>query len=190
MARNIKINNLTLSLGNSKISNKVVIWNLPAGSQYTCSIDCPGCYAKKAQRIYPTVLACRLRNWEASKQIDFVPNMIDALMKTKAEFVRIHESGDFYSSAYAQKWTDITSQLSDIKFYFYTKSKYRPNGTNINCVESLLPDGRINFGKEDFINECRNNGYEVCPCEKGKHITCMEDCTKCLTEKYVVFHIH
>ena len=130
--------------GNKKLINndsiRFMIWNLPA--QVTCPFateHCKAaCYAKKAERVYPSVLPSRMANLEDSKREDFVNRMIQTICKLldsksfagKKAYFRIHESGDFYNKEYAVKWLTIArwfNRHSDkygdrIQFLAYTKS--------------------------------------------------------------------
>lgn len=123
--------------GNAKLVNtdKVLflIWNLPAISTCPFAGICKGfCYARKAELQYPDVLPCRMRNYDFSKSENFVPYMIE-FIKVKLNnlkdgrkiFFRIHESGDFYSLKYVDKWIQICDAFKDddrITFLAYTKS--------------------------------------------------------------------
>ena len=48
--------------------------------------------------------------------------MNEEIRKKKATHVRVHDSGDFYSPKYLNKWVDIATQNKDVIFYAYTKS--------------------------------------------------------------------
>lgn len=128
--------------GNKKLVNtdsvRFMIWNLPA--QVTCPFateHCKAaCYAKKAERVYPSVLPSRTVNFEDSKRDDFVDRMIQTIAKLlngkayegKFCYFRIHESGDFYNKEYTEKWLKIVRWFDRhgwnyrIKFLAYTKS--------------------------------------------------------------------
>ena len=110
-----------------------IIWNLPA--IFTCpfrTLHCVlACYATKAEKAYKQVLPARVRNYLISRRADFVDVMTDAILKiasnSKKKYivVRIHESGDFYSRAYVEKWLQIMKNCSGdkrIRFIAYTKS--------------------------------------------------------------------
>lgn len=135
--KSAKIEKLNVSRGNKKlISNDHVsflIWNLPA------KLTCPGgttmcklaCYAVKAELAYPTVKPARIQNQLDSMKDDFVTRMyytiLSALHYDKLNrkiIVRIHESGDFYNKAYAEKWLKIADLLKgeNVTFICYTKS--------------------------------------------------------------------
>ena len=148
--------------GNKKLRNndnvRFMIWNLPA--QKTCPFATEHCkkycYAKKAERIYPNVLPSRERNFEKKKKRDFVFNMIttiETLLNRKAYkdekvYFRIHESGDFYSQVYFDKWLDIADYFQDnenIIFLAYTKS--------INFIHDLPSNFIVRFSLWDDTPE-------------------------------------
>ena len=118
---------------NTKYYSGVVYeWNLPAG--HTCpfakdckiSVDritgkfkkeCDGfaCYAGRCER-YPAVRESRWRNYE------YVKNGGEIIIPEKAEHIRIHGSGDFFSQKYFDTWIDICKKNSGVKFWAFTKS--------------------------------------------------------------------
>ena len=55
--------------------------------------------------------------------------MIKDIKEKKAEFVRVHDSGDYYSKEYLLKWFEIAKKMPDIKFYSYTN--------NVNMIKKL-----------------------------------------------------
>ena len=125
--------------GNLKLRNtenvRFMIWNIPA--VVTCPFRTPSCekfcYARKAERMYPSCMEARERNHEATLQADFAERMIFTIraeLQTKKfagkkVVFRIHESGDFYSVEYFRKWCKIAEAFADyenIVFLAYTKS--------------------------------------------------------------------
>ena len=48
--------------------------------------------------------------------------MNEEIQKKKAKYIRIHDSGDFYSVAYLLKWVQIANENKSVIFYAYTKS--------------------------------------------------------------------
>ena len=76
---------------------------------------------------------------KATQKDNFVDVMIEEVKKRKADFVRVHDSGDYYSKEYLLKWFAIAEALPNVKFYSYTN--------NINMIKKLksIP---INY---DFI---------------------------------------
>ena len=80
------------------------------------------CYAQKGAYIWSNVKPAFERRLEATKRDDFVDLMIKEIRKKKANRIRIHDSGDFYSFEYYWKWVNIAKALPDVLFYAYTKS--------------------------------------------------------------------
>jgi len=65
------------------------------------------------------------KRYEASKEENFVQNITNELTKVKKDkqiYVRIHDSGDFYSPTYFAKWLEIAKNNPSVRFYAYTKS--------------------------------------------------------------------
>ena len=80
------------------------------------------CYARKGAYIWSNVTPAFVRRYKATKQDDFVTVMAAEITKKRADYIRIHDSGDFYSPAYYAKWIEIAQALPDVRFYAYTKS--------------------------------------------------------------------
>jgi len=117
-----------LKAGNRKLDKSVLIFNLP--DAYTCpgaSLGClKFCYAKPAKSNNPRATAiARYARYLLTLRNDFVDIIVKELKsKRTIKAVRIHESGDFYSTAYFRKWIEIAKQLPHITFYAYTKSLF------------------------------------------------------------------
>lgn len=166
---------LNVSNGNKKLvsneNTRFIVWNLP--SVKTCPYateHCKAsCYARKAERVYPTCLPSRERNFDESKKADFVENMVYTIMeiakrsKAKNIVVRIHESGDFYNKEYANKWLEIANLCKGdkrIKFIAYTKSFVYFDGValpkNFNLRASLWDD--TTEAQKEIVNR---NGWNI-----------------------------
>ena len=114
---------MRISNGNRKLDKRIGIFNLPTEK------TCPGsgfcakvCYAKKAEKLYPQCLPCREKNYELSMKKGFSKTMAGNIKKMKIGIFRIHESGDFYSQEYLDKWKEIAKMLPEVRFFAYTKS--------------------------------------------------------------------
>jgi len=190
---------LTFTLGNSKLSNSILIFNLPAGSMGSCIMDCPQCYAKKAEKMYPSVKQSRWNNLNMLKKHG--PNiLITAISKildynSSINAIRFHESGDIYSDEYADaiKTAAMHARNRGIRSYLYTKTGYNSSILHpVNVVESILPDGDINFGSIDYV-ERKSKKYSdpICPATyKSKKIICGKDCKACMESRFIVFVQH
>lgn len=60
-----------------------------------------------------------LRNCADSRAM---ADLIDASLPSKANAIRIHVSGDFYSAKYFLAWCEVARRHADMIFYAYTKS--------------------------------------------------------------------
>lgn len=167
---------MTCSTKNLKMSS-TIIWNLPAvktciGATAHCIAKC---YARKAERLYPTVSPCRELNYKASQADDFVRLMSDMIGRSKIEMVRIHESGDFYDQAYLDKWFEICRNNPSKRFLAFTKSyqlDFAECPSNLRLIYSIWDDTK-------YITEqipCQASAGE---CGKSDSIQCAGNCTKC-----------
>ena len=135
----MKAQNL-LGTGNSKLQKtakefgvRIFNFSIPAGNdKKSGKITCPFagkciklCYAKKGMYRFGNVERALTKRYEASKEDNFVQTITDELAKVKKDkqtYVRIHDSGDFYSPAYFAKWLEIARLNPSVRFYAYTKS--------------------------------------------------------------------
>lgn len=108
----------------SKLNN-VRVFNFGIPAQDTCiwAGECKKfCYASKGAYIWSNVKPAFERRLEATKQNNFPQLMIAEITKKKATHVRIHDSGDFYSREYVQKWFKVMDSMPNVTFYAYSKS--------------------------------------------------------------------
>jgi len=197
---------ITLSTSNAKyiptVDNRYLIWNLPA--ELTCPFASDGCkmfcYAKKAERMYPSVLPSRLYHYELSKSIRFVDMMIISITyyintpsfkKAKTIDFRLHESGDFYSREYVLKWFEIMrafAHISKLRFFTYTKSFVFFSRDELTALSNFTLSGSIdNTTTEIQVLRCDGLGiqkYIAVPEKEVKaystaHICRCADCGKC-----------
>ena len=177
---------LSVSFGNKKLPKGTMIFNIPAVS--TCPLRTTfceiSCYALKAEVQYKNVVPqARARNLKISKTDDFINRMSETIQKNtrKIKQIRIHESGDFYSQEYLDKWFTIARAFPDIQFYAYTKSFHLDfTGKALNFVliasfDKTTDDLRKNFyeSKAEYFD----NTFTIIDA-KAK-ASCIADCTKC-----------
>lgn len=146
---NANENKLAYTLGNSKIGEDTLIFNM--GSAHTCpsaklglcdmahkSLGGNGkCYALKAEYFYPQSLPFRTLqkvqwdNWTAGEIADQIFAVIfrSRKFKTPVRFVRFNEAGDFYTFSCVMKAGKIAGYVAElckraglpvVKFYTYT----------------------------------------------------------------------
>lgn len=196
---NIPLEDLWVAMekGNLKLAKTVKTFNLPAGKSCPNSKECyKSCYAKKAERIYPSARTSRERNFRLAREgTQILKAKISQHLK-KGDVIRIHESGDFFNQTYVDMWYEIAKEHPDVMFYTYTKTEHLFDFSkikslpNFNVVSSIIA-GKVNFGPEEEITiRAQEMGLPICPCRKGNKVVCGVDCKICLTEPQVLFVQH
>ncbi len=124
---NLLTQNSKLKKTSKELGKRVFNFGIPAYKTASGKLTCPMadacvkfCYAKKGAYIWSNVKPAFERRYEVTKQDDFVDVMTAEILKKKAEYVRIHDSGDFYSRKYLQKWIEVMKQNPGVRFYAYT----------------------------------------------------------------------
>jgi len=159
---------------------KILNFSIPAYKTKSGKVTCPFaaacvkyCYAQKGNYTrFPIVQELMEKKYEISKQTNFINLMNEEIKKKKPTHVRIHDSGDFYSPLYLQKWIDIAKDNKSVIFYAYTKSiKFFVEGfavpTNLKIIfsEGSKTDNLINVNKHRHArifktsNELKAAGY-------------------------------
>ena len=159
-----------LGTGNTKLKNtakhfdiKIFNFSIPAGNDKASGkITCPFagsclslCYAKKGMYRFGNVERALTKRYEASKEADFVQRINDELSKVKKGkqvYVRIHDSGDFYSPAYFAKWLEIARLNPGVRFYAYTKSHSFIRG-NFNLPDNFDLIFSLGSTRDELINQ-------------------------------------
>ena len=130
-AKKLLSQNSKIKTTSEKLGVNIFNFNIPAYKNKDGKIVCPFadtcvkyCYAQKGnyKRFAKSINPGMEYRYKLSKTISFVPLMIEAIKTLKADFIRIHDSGDFYSPKYVQRWFEIANSLPNVKFYAYTKS--------------------------------------------------------------------
>jgi len=159
---NLLTQNAKLKKTSIENNMRVLNFSLPAYKTITGKTVCPFakdcikyCYAQKGNYRYPSVIKGLNNRYELSKTAEFVPKMNATIILERPTHVRIHDSGDFYSIAYLNKWIDIATQNNDVIFYAYTKSiKFfidglkLPKNLKIIFSEGSKTDNLINVAKD------------------------------------------
>jgi hypothetical protein len=150
--------NMELLTQNSKLKktsklNGIKVYNFGIPAQSTClwADKCKKyCYASKGAYIWSNVKPAFERRLEATKRDDFPQVMIAEITKKKADVIRIHDSGDFYSREYLHKWFKVMESLPQVKFYAYSKSLPLLDGVKLPANFTLI---KSEGGKrDDLIN--------------------------------------
>ena len=197
----------------------------PVKSCLNCDSCKSSCYALKAYKQYPNVKNL----WDSN--FNLVKNNLKQLERdltkqlTKISFqkkhkrvVRIHQSGDFYSTKYIKLWLKLAAKFNNILFYGYTKvENYNKEFNtlinqlssldNVNIIESFIKGTkRKNYGDFDYCQRVaeKTNAF-ICPVNKfneNQNIHCGIDrdskynrnnatfCDYCFKNNNVVFVQH
>ena len=122
LTQNSKLKNTSKQLG-----VRVFNFGIPAYKSASGKLTCPMakdcvkfCYAKKGAYIWSNVKPAFEKRYELTKTDEFVNAMNAEIERKKPDYVRVHDSGDYYSKAYLQKWITVAIHNPDVKFYSYT----------------------------------------------------------------------
>ena len=122
LTQNSKLKKTSKALG-----LRVFNFGIPAYKSASGKLTCPMadscvkfCYAKKGAYIWSNVKPAFEKRYELSKTDDFIGAMNADIRKKKPDYVRVHDSGDYYSKAYLSKWIQIANDNPDVRFYSYT----------------------------------------------------------------------
>ena len=166
LTQNAKMKKTSLE-NNTKIFN----FSIPAYKTKAGKITCPFakecikyCYAQKGNYTrFPMIQQLMEKKYELSKTENFINLMNEEIKKKKAKYIRIHDSGDFYSVKYLNKWIQIAKDNKSVIFYAYTKSiKFFINGLklpkNLKIIfsEGSKTDNLINVNKHRHARIFKN----------------------------------
>jgi hypothetical protein len=121
--------NSKLKKTSKELGVRVFNFGIPAYKSASGKLTCPFakdcvkyCYAQKGAYIWGNVSPAFESRYEATKLDTFVDLMTQEVRRKKVDFLRIHDSGDYYSPTYLEKWLQIARNNPQTKFYSYTKS--------------------------------------------------------------------
>lgn len=122
---------------NSKLRKSGIFsWGIPAYRSSTGKLTCPGandcikgCYARAGFYVMPNVAASQEARLRLSETEAFINTIDSEIKRRKIKRLRIHDSGDFYSRSYLEKWQTIIAKNPGTLFYAYTKMLplFKPN---------------------------------------------------------------
>jgi len=176
---------LRLSYGmNARYHSSIPLFNLPH------ILTCPGktrwcekkCYTWHSHRISQTSRASRQRNYNYSKRSDFVVRM-DSVIKQMGlvNYMRLHESGDFYDENYFLKWLKIINLNPNIKFLVYTRTPFDFDKYSLpfNLFLKFSTDDTSPYLPPDnpdlplaYAGKTNKYGYFDCPKNTDPHAGC------------------
>ena len=177
---NLLTQNAKMKKTSKENKSKILNFSIPAFKTKSGKSTCPFaggcqkyCYAQKGNYTrFPIVQELMEQKYLLSKQENFNTLMNEEIKKKKPTHVRIHDSGDFYSIAYLNKWITIAKQNKSVIFYAYTKSiKFFTEGlivpTNLKIIfsEGSKIDNLIDVKKHRHarifktVEELNSSGY-------------------------------
>lgn len=124
-----------LSDGNSKLAAtakalgvRILTWGIPAYESRDGFRTCPlagecakGCYARQGAYTWSNVSQAFERRLQLARSPGFVATIVAELQRRQPDYVRVHDSGDFFSQSYFQDWRAIALSQPAVQFYAYTK---------------------------------------------------------------------
>ena len=113
---------------------------------------CSKCYAMKGSYVWKDTKRVREDNLVASKQHDFVEDMIRMINKIKGRHFRWFDSGDIYSREFLAKIVDICFNTPLVKHWIPTKSRELFNQTTWEALESL-PNVRVRYSSPSITGQ-------------------------------------
>ena len=191
-----------LKRGNLKLSSRQGVFTLPRCTCIGAGKCRDFCYAKKMEMM-KNVRESRAWKFEQSKTNHFIYDMMKEIRKGGLEVVRVHESGDFYSQEYLEKWRSIALAFPNVKFYAFTKAfqlNFSVLPSNFIVIQSYgschdgLIDEEKNTSRVVDSETMVNYGEYLCPYGKTWFYKCGETCAYCFSDypkvKHVAFHKH
>ncbi len=145
---------------NSKLrTDSIYKWSLPALTTCPGAGSCRGyCYMKRVYSLRGLVAINRHKlNYALSKKRWFVDMAVAELQsRLYIKYLRIHDSGDFYSQSYLNKWAGIAERCPGVFFYSYTKSlnldfKWFGSLPNVKVIQSEGGKYRIDRRKPHAV---------------------------------------
>ena len=172
---------MLLSLGNTKIQKNRIntaSFGLEAGK------TCPGkgncqheCFAMVGNYAFPIVKNKQRDRLKESKKKSFVETISNEIKILNVGAIRIHDSGDYYSKDYLNKWIEIAKLNPDVIFYSYTKSipffKKDSNTWSVTLPLNFVVTFSFGGKYDDLINP-----------KKDKHALVFESLEALLAYKY------
>ena len=150
LTQNTKLKNTSKTMGKRVFNFGITAYKSMSG-KLICPFakDCVKfCYAQKGAYSWSNVKPAFEKRYELTKTDNFINLMNDEIKRKKVDFLRIHDSGDFYSKAYIQKWFTIANDNPNVKFYAYTKSFILFQGLTIpDNLDIIFSEG----GKHDNL---------------------------------------
>lgn len=128
--KNILTQNGKIKHTSQVTGRRVFNFNIPAYKSMTGELICPFagackrfCYAQKGNYAYESTRLYSQYKYELTKHTElFIETVLSEIDSKRVEYLRVHDSGDYYSLDYMKAWFKIATARPDVTFYSYTKS--------------------------------------------------------------------
>ena len=176
---NLLTQNSKLKKTSEELSVRVFNFGIPAYKSASGKLTCPMadecvafCYAKKGAYIWKNVKPAFEFRYQLSKTDKFIAKINAEIILKEPEYIRVHDSGDYYSKKYLNKWIDIAKANPDVKFYSYT-----------NCIK-MLKEAKLpkNY---DVIFSSSGKQVDLIDKTKDRHSTIFKTKSELLDNGYV-----
>lgn len=124
---NLLTQNSKLKKTSKALDLRVFNFGIPAYKSASGKLTCPMadecvkfCYAKKGAYVWSNVQPAFEKRYQLSKTLEFIDAMNAEIKKKRPDYVRVHDSGDYYSRSYLAKWISIAKANPSVRFYSYT----------------------------------------------------------------------
>lgn len=171
---NLLTQNAKMKKTSKENNSRIYNFSIPAYKTKGGKLTCPFadscikyCYAQKGNYTrFPKVQQLMEQKYTITKQDNFILLINEEIQKKKATHIRIHDSGDFYSIKYLQKWVDIATQNKGVIFYAYTKSiKFFKQKTKFKDLIIMPTNLKIIFSEgsktDDLINTAKDRHARI-----------------------------
>lgn len=162
-----------LRRGNAKLGESIFHFDLPAAT------TCPGrsplcerlCYARRGR--FNTVQTRKrlANNLRLSRRADFASLLLAEIRRLGVVLLRLHVSGDFFSSEYARAWLEVMRRCEGVRFYFYSRSWRVPSIEPILAQMAALSNCRAWYS----VDSDTGLPQEVPPGVRLAHLQAEED---------------
>ncbi len=99
------------------------------------------CYVHKVREGRDGIEKRYEKNVEVAQRPDFEKLMTGAIQKAGIRHIKLHVSGDFFSTVYINSWTVIARRLPDVVFWIYTRAwrvaEFLPALTNLSACQNV-----------------------------------------------------
>lgn len=124
---NLLTQNSKLKKTSQELGFRVFNFGIPAYKTASGKLTCPMadgcikfCYAQSGAYIWRNVKPAFEKRYALSKTDKFVDAISAEIIAKNVEYLRVHDSGDYYSKEYLDKWLAIAERFPNVRFYSYT----------------------------------------------------------------------